>query len=69
MNTYFNESGLDKWEEGAIAARAKSLFDAASLLWGRPKSAAATPDVVMRKLSGSDARKRAAAHVLAVSNE
>lgn len=57
MKTYFNQSGLDKWEEGAMAARAQALFGAAALLGARPSSPAGTPDAVLRKLSGSDAKK------------
>lgn len=55
MNTYFNRQSLEKWDEDAITARAGALFDAAVLVWGRPTSTFATPDAVLRKLSGSDA--------------
>lgn len=67
INTYFNQSGLDKWEEAAIAARAKALFGAAVLVWARPASPAGTPDSLLRKLSGSDAKKQTAGQVSAPS--
>jgi hypothetical protein len=59
MNTYFNQSDLDKWDEDAIAARAEALFDAAVLVWARPASSpSGTPDAVLRKLSGRDAKNK-----------
>lgn len=69
MNTYFNQSGLDNWEEAAMSVRAKALFGAAALVWARPPSPAGTPDAVLRKLSGSDAKKQAAAQAMAASKE
>lgn len=57
MNTYFNRQSLDAWDERAIATRAHALFDAAVLVWGRPTSSVATPEAVLRKLSGSDVRQ------------
>lgn len=59
MNTYFNQQGLDKWDEDAIALRAKALFEAAVLVWARPPSTIGTPDAVSRQLSGNNSRKQA----------
>ena len=56
MNTYFNQKGLDTWDEGAISARAYALHGAAELVWSRPAPAAVTPTAVARKLSGSDVK-------------
>jgi hypothetical protein len=61
MNTYFNQHGLDTWDEDAIRTRALALFNAAVLVWARPVTDAATPDAVLAQLSGSDAKQAAEA--------
>ncbi|TAN08279.1 MAG: DUF262 domain-containing protein [Rhodanobacteraceae bacterium] len=62
MNTYFNQQGLDKWDEAAIAARADALFDAALLVWARPVLATVAPTAVAAALAGNASQQRVTAH-------
>ncbi|MBA2078244.1 DUF262 domain-containing HNH endonuclease family protein [Rhodanobacter sp. PCA2] len=54
MNTFFNQQGLDEWNEDAIAARANALYNAALLVWARPASTTATPKAIAQAFSSSE---------------
>lgn len=53
LNTYFQQTALEAWDDVAIASRSKSLLKAALLVWPKPVDSSAAPVAVASAISGN----------------